>query len=43
MEGTPSGVVPSKDPNPTPEAKEENAWDMYANSIADNKKIYFKN
>ena len=43
MEGTPSDVVPSKDPNPTPNAKEENPWDVYANSIANNSKVYFKN
>ena len=43
MEGTPSDVVPVKDPNPTPEAKSESAWDVYANSIANDKKIYFKN
>ena len=43
MEGTPSDVVPSKDPNPTPSAKSENIWDVYANEIAGNSKIYFKN
>ena len=43
MEGTPSDVVPAKDPNPTPEDKSDNVWDAYANSIADNNKIYFKN
>ena len=43
MEGTPSDVVPEKDPNPTPENKEESVWDFYANSIASNNKIYFKN
>tara|TARA_R110000824_G_scaffold144529_2_gene312492 strand:+ start:546 stop:1538 length:993 start_codon:yes stop_codon:yes gene_type:complete len=43
MEGTPSDVVPSKDPNPTPEAKSESAWDVIANSIANDKKVYFKN
>jgi len=43
MEGTPSDVVPSKDPNPTPEAKSESAWDVYANNIANDKKIYFRN
>jgi hypothetical protein len=43
MEGTPSDVVPSKDPNPTPEVNSENAWDVLANSISNDKKIYFKN
>ncbi len=41
MEGTPSDVVPAKDPNPTPEAKSENMWDMIANSISDDKRNYF--
>jgi len=43
MEGTPSDVVPSKDPNPTPDAKSEDAWDVLAKSISDDKKVYFKN
>jgi len=43
MEGTPSDVVPSKDPNPTPDVKSENAWDVLAKSISDDKKVYFKN
>lgn len=43
MEGTPSDVVPSKDPNPTPEVNSENAWDVLANSISNDKKVYFKN
>tara|TARA_R110002074_G_scaffold294532_3_gene466139 strand:+ start:2494 stop:3516 length:1023 start_codon:yes stop_codon:yes gene_type:complete len=43
MEGTPSDVVPSKDPNPTPEAKSENAWDVFAASLSNDKKIYFTN
>jgi ATP-dependent Clp endopeptidase proteolytic subunit ClpP len=43
MEGTPSDVVPSKDPNPTPDAKSEDAWDVLAQSISNDKKIYFKN
>jgi ATP-dependent Clp endopeptidase proteolytic subunit ClpP len=43
MEGTPSDVVPSKDPNPTPEAKSENAWDVFADSLSNDKKIYFTN
>jgi ATP-dependent Clp endopeptidase proteolytic subunit ClpP len=43
MEGTPSDVVPAKDPNPTPEAKSESVWDNIANDISDNNKIYFKN
>lgn len=41
MEGTPSDVVPAKDPNPTPEVKSENMWDMIANSISDDKRNYF--
>ena len=44
MEGTPSGVVPSKDPSPTPSAKSDNnQWDVYANNIASDSKVYFKN
>tara|TARA_R110000851_G_scaffold175196_1_gene321472 strand:- start:57 stop:1055 length:999 start_codon:yes stop_codon:yes gene_type:complete len=43
MEGTPSDVVPSKDPNPTPSAKSDNQWDVYANNIASDSKVYFKN
>ena len=43
MEGTPSGVVPSKDPSPTPEVKEVSVWESFANTIAEDKKIYFKN
>lgn len=42
MEGTPSDVVPAKDPNPTPEAKSEDVWSMFANDIANDKNIYFK-
>jgi predicted nucleic acid-binding Zn-ribbon protein len=42
MEGTPSDVVPAKDPNPTPEAKSEDVWSLFANEIASNKNIYFK-
>jgi ATP-dependent protease ClpP protease subunit len=42
-EGTPSDVIPSKDPNPTPEAKSENPWDVYANAISSDNKVYFKN
>ena len=43
MEGTPSDVVPSKDPNPTPTAKSECQWDVYANDIASDSKVFFKN
>ena len=43
MEGTPSDVVPSKDPNPTPTAKSECQWDVYANAIASDSKVFFKN
>jgi len=43
MEGTPSDVVPSKDPNPTPQVKSENAWDVYANELASSNRVYFKN
>nr|BAR36747.1 Clp-like protease [uncultured Mediterranean phage uvMED] len=43
MEGTPSDVVPSKDPNPTPDVKSVDAWDALAESISNDKKIYFKN
>ena len=43
MEGTPSDVVPSKDPNPTPSAKTENAWDSFANELASDPKVIFKN
>ena len=43
MEGTPSDVVPSKDPNPTPEVKSENAWDVYAEKITSDNRVYFKN
>lgn len=43
MEGTPSDVVPSKDPNPTPDVESGNAWDILANSISNDKKVYFKN
>jgi ATP-dependent Clp endopeptidase proteolytic subunit ClpP len=41
MEGTPSDVVPAKDPNPTPEVKSENMWDSIANSIASDTRNYF--
>ena len=43
MEGTPSDVVPSKDPSPSLEAKTECQWDVYANNIASDNKVYFKN
>ena len=43
MEGTLSGVVPSKDPSPTPSAKSDNQWDVYANDIASDSKVFFKN
>ena len=41
MDGMPSDVVPSKDPNPTPDAKSEDIWDMIANNIAGDKRNYF--
>ena len=41
MEGTPSDVVPAKDPNPTPQVKSENMWDVIANSISSDKRNYF--
>jgi len=43
MEGTPTAVVPSKDPNPTPEVKSEDAWEVFANELSNDKKIYFTN
>jgi len=43
MEGTPTAVVPSKDPNPTPEAKSEDAWAIFANQLAEDKTVYFTN
>jgi ATP-dependent Clp endopeptidase proteolytic subunit ClpP len=42
-EGMPSDVVPSKDPNPTPEAKEIDHWSNIANTLASNNNLYFKN
>ena len=42
-EGMPSDVVPSKDPNPTPEVKEIDPWSNIANTLASNNNIYFKN
>jgi len=42
-EGMPSDVVPSKDPNPTPEAKEIDPWSNIANTLASNNNLYFKN
>ena len=43
MEGTPSDIVPEKDPNPTPNESFENVWSSLANEIAGNNNIYFKN
>jgi ATP-dependent Clp endopeptidase proteolytic subunit ClpP len=42
-EGMPSDVVPSKDPNPTPEVKEIDPWSNIANTLALNNNLYFKN
>ena len=43
MEGTPTAVIPSKDPNPTPEVNSDNGWDSLANGLASDTKVYFKN
>jgi ATP-dependent Clp endopeptidase proteolytic subunit ClpP len=43
MEGTPTAVVPSKDPNPTPDTKSESSWDSLASGLASDTKVYFKN
>lgn len=42
-EGMPSDVVPSKDPNPTPEVKAVDPWSGIANSLATNNNLHFKN
>jgi len=42
-EGMPSDVVPSKDPNPTPEVKDVDAWANLSNTLATNNNLYFKN
>ena len=42
-EGMPSDVVPSKDPNPTPEVKDVNPWSGIASTLATNNNLYLKN
>ena len=42
-EGMPSDVVPSKDPNPTPEVVAADPWSGIANSLATNNNLHFKN
>jgi ATP-dependent Clp endopeptidase proteolytic subunit ClpP len=42
-EGMPSDVVPSKDPNPTPEVKDVDAWANLSSTLATNNNLYFKN
>jgi len=42
-EGTPSAVVPSKDPNPTPQTKSVDVWGSIANTLATDNNLYFKN
>jgi len=42
-EGMPSDVVPSKDPNPTPEVKAVDPWTNISNTLATNNNLHFKN
>ncbi len=42
-EGTPSEIVPEKDPNPTPENTTEDAWSAFANILANDNSVNFKN
>ena len=42
-EGMPSDVVPSKDPNPTPEVKAVDPWSAISNTLAANNNLHFKN
>jgi ATP-dependent Clp endopeptidase proteolytic subunit ClpP len=43
QEGMPSDVVPSKDPNPTPEVKVVDPWTAISNTLAANNNLHFKN
>lgn len=42
-EGTPTDVIPEKDPSPTPDNKVVDVWSALANNITGDNKIYFKN